>query len=132
MIHTVLLIDDDDEVRHGIREILEAWKLHVIEAANGVSGLLLFNARKPALIITDVLMPILDGIETLRKIRAIDPLAKVIVMTGGGGPKYPDPLATAQKFGASAVLEKPFKRQQLLLAVSRLLSLETIERSHPV
>jgi DNA-binding NtrC family response regulator len=124
VIHTVLLIEDDDNLRQSIRLMLEAWKLHVIEAANGISGLSLFHAHKPELVITDILMPKLDGIETLREIRAADAQAKVIVISGGGGNKYPDVFTLAEELGAVAALQKPFKRQQLLDTVSNFLSLE--------
>lgn len=101
--------------------MLESWRLQVIEAANGLAGLSLFRTHKPSLVITDIMMPVMDGIETLRQIRAIDPTAKIIAMSGGGGEKYPNPLTLAKEMGVAAALEKPFKRQELRAAVSQIL-----------
>jgi CheY-like chemotaxis protein len=114
-------IEDDPEVRGTVRQMLESWKLDVIEAANGLIGLALFCTYKPSLLITDILMPEMDGIETLRELRATDPQAKVIAMSGGGGDKYPNPLALAKELGVVAVLEKPFRRKQLRAAVDQIL-----------
>ena len=118
---TVLLIDDNSQVRQTVRHILESWKLNVIEAADGKIGLALFCSHKPEFVITDIVMPEMDGIETIRKMRAIDPQAKIIAMSGGGDDKYPDPLALATELGAIAVLEKPFRRLQLRAAVDEVL-----------
>jgi len=100
---------------------LESWKLNVIEAADGKIGLALFCSHKPEFVITDIVMPEMDGIETIRKMRAIDPQAKIIAMSGGGGEKYASPLALAKDVGAIAVLEKPFRRLQLRTAVDEVL-----------
>ncbi len=118
---TILLIEDDPHVRDSVRKMLESWKLHVTEAVNGNGGLALFRAHRPNLVITDILMPVMDGIETLRELRAIDPWAKVIAMSGGGNTKYVDPLALATELGAAATLAKPFRRQQLRTAISQVL-----------
>ena len=118
---TVLLIDDNSQVRQTVRHILESWKLNVIEAADGKIGLALFCSHKPEFVITDIVMPEMDGIETIRKMRAIDPQAKIIAMSGGGGEKYASPLALAKDVGAIAVLEKPFRRLQLRAAVDEVL-----------
>ena len=124
MLTTVLLIDDDPHVRDSVRKMLESWKLLVVEAENGLGGLALFRAHKPSLVITDIMMPEMDGIETLRELTAIDPQTKVIAMSGGGGAKYADPLARAMELGAVATLEKPFRRQQLRTAVAQVLGRE--------
>ena len=97
--------------------MLESWRLEVLEAANGLIGLALFYAYKPSLVITDILMPEMDGIEFLRELREIDPQAKVIAMSGTGGAKYTDPLALAKTIGVVAALEKPFRLQQLRTVV---------------
>jgi len=117
----ILLIDDEPRMREMIRGMLESEKFEVIEAPNGFVGLAQYRRHKPALIITDILMPEKDGIETLREIRKLDPDAKVIAMSGGGRAKYIDFLAIAQEFGATEILEKPFRREQMLAAVGRAL-----------
>lgn len=117
----VLLIDDDDGMREVLRMMLRSLKFHVIEAANGVAGLALYCAHKPSLVITDIVMPEKDGIETVREIRMIDPNARIIAISGGGDGKYPNPLALAKKLGATDALQKPIRREQLIGAVSRAL-----------
>jgi len=116
---TVLVIDDDPGMREMMRSMLESAKYQVILATSGVSALPLFREQRPQLVITDILMPDKDGIETVREIRKIDPDAKIIAVSGGGRAKYTNFLHIAQEFGASEVLEKPFRREELLAAVGR-------------
>jgi len=118
----ILLIDDEPRMREMIRSMLESEKFEVIEASNGVVGLAQFKRHRPALVITDILMPEKDGIETLREMRALDPKARIIAMSGGGRAKYTNFLTIAQEFGATEVLEKPFRREQILAAVARALA----------
>jgi CheY-like chemotaxis protein len=73
-------------------------------------------------VITDILMPGIDGIQTIREMRADDPQVKVIAMSGGGAKKYADPFALARELGAAVVLEKPFRRQQLRFAIDEALT----------
>ncbi len=81
---TVLVIDDDPGMREMMKSMLESAKYQVILATSGVSALPLFREHRPDLIVTDILMPDKDGIETLREIRKIDPEAKIIAVSGGG------------------------------------------------
>jgi CheY-like chemotaxis protein len=117
----LLLIDDEATVRQVLRGMLEPLKLRIIEAANGIAGLSLFREIKPPIVITDIMMPEMDGIETLRAIRAIDPTVKVIAMSAGGGSKYPDPLALARELGAAATLKKPVGLQELRAVVTHII-----------
>jgi YesN/AraC family two-component response regulator len=102
--------------------MLQSLNVQVIEAANGVAGLSIFRKHKPHLVITDIMMPEKDGIETLREMRVIDPKARIIAISGGGGGKYANPLALARELGAVAAFEKPLHRQQFVTAVSRALA----------
>jgi CheY-like chemotaxis protein len=115
----VLVIDDEAPMREMVRTILEAARIEVIEAMDGVSGLALFREHRPPLVITDILMPNKDGIEAMREIRAVDPNVRIIAMSGGGRAKYTDFLNVAKEFGAVETLTKPFRRDELLTAVKR-------------
>lgn len=120
--NSVLVIDDAADLRNLVLHMLRAADLQVFEAADGVAGLSIFRCSKPSLVITDIAMPRKDGIETIREIRAIDPRMPIIAMSGGGVAKYPDPLGLAQELGAVGTLQKPFRVEQLLAAVSRALA----------
>jgi two-component system, chemotaxis family, chemotaxis protein CheY len=117
----LLLIEDDAHVREAVRHMLESWKLTVIEAEDGSRGVALFRSHNPSFVITDILMPEIDGIEAIREIRSIGPRAKVIAMSGGGVHRYENPLALAQEVGAAVAIEKPFRRQQLRSAIDQVL-----------
>ncbi len=69
------------------------------------------------LVITDVIMPNRDGVETLIRLRENNPRIKVIVMTGGGRSRNLELLCVAQQVGAASTLAKPFRKSQLLAAV---------------
>ena len=119
---TVLVIDDEAPMRKMVRSILESASFQVIEAPNGVEGVRLFKEQRPALVITDMLMPDKEGLQTVTEIRQIDPKAKIIAMSGGGRAARTDFLQVAQKFGASACLTKPFRRGDLLATVQKHLA----------
>ena len=81
----------------------------------------LLRANEPDLVITDILMPQKEGIETIREIRAVLPGTPIIAISGNAEPRA-DYLKMAQTFGASAILAKPFDPTVLLELVNRLLS----------
>jgi YesN/AraC family two-component response regulator len=118
---TVLVIDDEEAIRGSVRTILEAAGHTVLEAENGVSGVELFSVHRPHLVITDILMPVRDGLETVRAIRAIDPQARIIAMSGGGEMRYANFLKAVREFGAAETIEKPFRRAAFLEVVARVL-----------
>jgi CheY-like chemotaxis protein len=118
---TVLLIDDDQAMRQTMRRALESARYRVIEATSGVAGLKLFREHQPRLVITDILMPDKDGLETVREIREINPDARIIAISGGGNMGDDYLLEVARKFGAVEVIPKPFRRETLLDVVARLL-----------
>lgn len=109
-------------MRKMIRMMLESVPHTVIEAPNGTVGVQLFRDQKPDLVITDILMPDKEGLETVREIRQIDPLARILAMSGSGTAEKPDFLRAAKEFGAAETLQKPFRRAELLAAVERALA----------
>ena len=127
----ILVIDDEQYIRTALREVLEREGFEVSAAADGRKGLELLEDEGADLVITDIIMPGIDGVATLEQIKAAHPDLPVIVISGGGNvaPMEYEPgaistsafLASAAKAGASCTLTKPFNRQELVSAVNNLL-----------
>ena len=113
----ILVIDDDAMVRDAIRSILEAQGYKVGEAENGRDGLVKMRADRFDLVITDIIMPEMEGVEAILAIREEFPSVKVIAISGGGRTANYDFLGVAGKLGANKTLQKPFRREELLRAV---------------
>ena len=95
--------------------------------SNGVEGLSLFRNSPSDLVITDIIMPEKEGLETIREMKRMSPELKIIAMSGGGKISAENYLGTAKIFGASKLLEKPFTRDQMVTAVKELLGDESHE-----
>jgi len=126
----ILIIDDDADLRTTLRDLLEQAGYAVVEAHDGHEGLTSYEAAPTDLIITDLLMPEREGLETITALRRINPQVKIIAITGGGQTGHLDFLQTASVLGAQRTLYKPFNRQTLLAAVRDLTRGED-EHSHP-
>ena len=109
----ILVIDDDEAMRRLIVRTLSAAKHRLVEASNGQDGMKMVGELKPDAVITDILMPQQEGIQTIREIREIAPETKIIAMSGGGSSHNLMFLDVARVFGADAVLAKPFKPGEL-------------------
>lgn len=117
----ILIIDDNEDLRETLLMLLEDEGYAVVAAHDGASGVRVFAESRPDLVITDVIMPDTDGIETIRRIRAIDPTARIVAMSGGawlGNDYY---LRMAKSLGAMALLPKPFEVQDLVRVVESCL-----------
>lgn len=119
---SILVIDDETGVRDSLRQMLESAGHFVREAQNGLVGLRLFQAERPDLVVTDIIMPDMEGIETIRTIRAQAPDARILAISGGGRMGNVDFLSVAQRLGADSVLQKPFEVDEFLAKVSELLN----------
>jgi two-component system, chemotaxis family, chemotaxis protein CheY len=119
----ILVIDDDARVRRTMVRVLTGAGHSVIEAEEGQKGIVLLCEEKPDLVITDLVMPGKDGIETIREIREISPEMKIVAISGthagADGGLY---LRAAEKLGADAILPKPFRAPEVLGTVERLLT----------
>ena len=96
----------------------------VVQAEHGIAGVNAVLEDEPDLVITDLLMPEQEGIETIQRIREIFPTLPIIAMSGAFGDDNYSPLDDARMMGADPVLEKPFTVEALVAAVSQLLSPE--------
>ena len=116
----ILVIDDSEICRALVRRMLERERYRVIDAADGDAGIECFAREAPDLVITDIIMPNREGIETIREIRRMRPNARIIAMSGsvGSGSLY---LEAAKRLGADEVLVKPFPHTLLTSTVHRLL-----------
>jgi|GEM_PF-354759 len=110
---TILLIDDEDLMRRAMRQLLVSLGHEVFEAADGRAGLALFDSRRFELVITDIVMPGMEGLQVLLELRKRHRFVKVIAMSGGGKIRMGDYLHTAKLFGADALLAKPFSSEDL-------------------
>jgi DNA-binding response OmpR family regulator len=115
----ILVIDDEEALRRLIVRILRAEGHAVREAANGREGLRLFREAPPALLITDIVMPDQEGIETIIELRREAPDFPILAISGGGEGIY---LRMAAGVGATETLAKPFGADELVAAVERLLA----------
>src|SRR5262249_12139095 len=118
----ILVIDDARFVRDVVRQFLEAAGHEVLEAEDGEQAVQIYQRETPDLVISDVIMPNKDGIETLRELRQMNPGIKVIAISGGARSGNLDYLDGARKLGADAILPKPFSRALLLQVVNGVLA----------
>ena len=118
----ILIIDDEEQVLHLLRETLTREGHQVISAQDGVAGLEAFRRNRVDLVITDILMPEKDGLDTIREMVALEPKVRIIAISGGGRIGVLDFLPVAEVFGAMHTLTKPFERQELLDAVNTVLN----------
>ncbi len=118
----ILVIDDDQQIRKLLRKMLESDGYRVDEAADGRAGFAMYTADPYDLVITDLIMPDREGLETIRDLRSYDPAARIIAISGGGTLPADNYLHMAECFGAQRVLQKPFRSDAICAAVRQLLA----------
>ena len=126
----IIVIDDEKDIRNVLKEILHRAGFEVEVAASAEEGLGLLRDNGADLVITDIIMPGKDGVDTVYDIRMEFPNTRIIVISGGGNltPMEYEPsaikttayLASASAAGADVTLTKPFDRGELLNAVTEL------------
>ena len=118
MERTILVIDDSELFRGLIRALLDAQGYSVIEAAQGRQGLALLRANKVDLVITDMVMPECEGVETIRAIRQENTAVPIIALSGAiGGDDY---LTAARFLGATKTMDKSAISDALIDAIEHL------------
>ncbi len=114
----ILVVDDESGVRSAFKDMLVELGHEVMTASTGEAGLSLVRSDPPHVVITDLSMPGMGGLEAFRQIRAIDPKLPVIIMTGRG---TMDTAIEATKLGAFDYQLKPFEPEAMLAAIERAL-----------
>jgi DNA-binding NtrC family response regulator len=117
----VLVIEDDDLLRGLLRSAFTRAGWTVSEARDGSEGLASYARAPVDVVITDILMPEKEGLETIRELSAQSPGIKIIAISGGGRGLNLDVLDIARRFGASVTLEKPFDLEKMLEVAKELL-----------
>jgi two-component system chemotaxis response regulator CheY len=126
----ILFIDDNQQIQNFLPVVLEERGHQVVSAANGKQGLAILRQQPIDLILTDVLMPEMDGLEVLQAVRREFAHVPVIAISGGSNRlEGRDALQLARLLGAKATLSKPFQIADLLTIIRCVLSPESINRS---
>ena len=116
----VLVVDDDDEVREMLRQMLERQGYEVTTAADGQRGIARYREDPADLIVLDIVMPEKEGLETIMELRRDDPGVKIIAISGGGRIGPQSYIEVARALGAQRTFAKPLDRQEFLAAVRDL------------
>ena len=117
----ILLVDDEPLFADMVRKALIAFGHEVVLARNGKEALTLYDAQTMSLVITDLMMPDMDGMELIMKLQQLDPAVRIIAMSGGGKANPESYLPVAERLGAVKTLAKPFSLAVLAAAVQECL-----------
>lgn len=117
----VLVMEDDEVFRSALCVILEGAGYEVTDAADGAAGLRRYREGGADLVLVDIFMPEVDGLEVIRALRSEVPRPKLVAMSGGGQAGHEDILKIAAALGAERTIRKPFTPRDLLSAVRDLL-----------
>lgn len=117
----VLLIEDDEVMLRALARTFQQAGCHIVGARDGDEGLARFAERTPDLVVTDILMPNREGVETILAMKARAPGVKILAISGGGRLGAEEVLGLVVRLGADAVLPKPFRSAEILAAAGKLL-----------
>jgi CheY-like chemotaxis protein len=117
----VMVVDDDVAIRHALNRVLAAEGHEVLEESDGKSALRHFTGDPVDLVVSDVYMPDMDGIQFLMRVREAFPEAKIIMMSGGGNLPATSVLEAAKALGADRVVPKPFSSSEIREAIRDVL-----------
>lgn len=118
---TILIVDDDSMVRKMLTKAFRKENYITLEASDGNSALRIYRDEIIDVVITDIVMPDKEGIETIRELRTINPDVKIIAFSGGGSLAPNGYLKVAASMGARYTFMKPFDINELKEAVKKLL-----------
>jgi CheY-like chemotaxis protein len=118
----ILVIDDEPSILLMVKKMLEKAGHEVDLALNGRDGIELFERNRPDLLITDIIMPEKEGLETILELKKKYPDQKIIAISGGGRIGPEGYLPSAKHFGANMVFQKPLIQKEFIEAVALLLA----------
>jgi two-component system, response regulator, stage 0 sporulation protein F len=118
MAKTILVVDDDSDTRRTFVGLLEQKGRRILEAGNGIQALDMLKKEKPSLMLLDMRMPEMDGLETLKRVRAVDTGLKIVMLTSERDLEI---VRQALAFGVSEYLTKPVDPEYFRENVARLL-----------
>lgn len=121
MTKTVLVIDDDAQIRDLLKQALEVGGYEVSVACDGKDGMNQYRDNPADLVITDIIMPEKEGLETIMDFRREFPEVKILAMSGGGAVGPEEYLRMAEKIGALKTFVKPFAMMDILSTVDELI-----------
>lgn len=120
MSHKVLVVDDSIAIARQLTKLVESFGGYEVvgHAKNGAEAVKLFKSLQPDVILMDIVMPMMDGIQSLRTLLRLDPDAKVVMISsmGGVGAKVEEAL----RLGAMSVVSKPFEPERVRAALEKL------------
>jgi DNA-binding response OmpR family regulator len=118
----ILVIEDDAQLRQMLAIALGKAGHEVVECADGRKAISAHETRPVDLVITDLIMPEMEGIETIRRLRQLSPTVPIIAISGGGRVTADSYLSIARRMGATKILSKPFELNLLCAMVAELLA----------
>ncbi len=118
----ILIIDDDLELQEVLKKRLEHEGFEVMTAPDGKKGMKLYRQHAPDLVLTDIIMPEKEGLETIMELTKENSGVKIFAMSGGGINKGDDYLVMAKQFGANRIFRKPVDQNELVKAVKEVLA----------
>ncbi|NBO64080.1 MAG: sigma-54-dependent Fis family transcriptional regulator [Acidobacteria bacterium] len=124
----VLIVDDQQAAREGLSEIVSAWGYQTMVAGDGMEAVEIASEFQPAAVISDILMPRLDGFGLLRRLREISPETAVILLTGQGSVE--DAVRAVKEEGALYYFEKPINTRALNVVLQRAIEQSVTQREN--
>jgi two-component system nitrogen regulation response regulator NtrX len=127
MFPSILIVDDETSILKTLSGILSDEGFETITASNGYEALKILDAESPDLVLLDIWMPGIDGIDTLKEIKKIQPATPVVMITGHG---TIDTAVNATKIGAFDFIEKPISIDKVIVAINNALNFRRLEEEN--
>ena len=127
MFPSILIVDDEPSIRDSLGGLLSDEGFEILTAANGYEALKVMDKNSPDLVLLDIWMPGMDGIETLKEIKKSNPYIQVIIITGHG---TVETAVRATKLGAFDLIQKPLSIDKVILSINNALNFRRLEEEN--